>query len=222
MTRPTDQGQAGGGRPTAGRAATRTAAAATALTAALVLPAFGAGTTAAGAAAAGTTAAGAAAAGTATASAADHGAGRAAAAGGSLRAWGLNTFGQLGDGTTTNSDTPVKVKLPQGTRVASMRAGCDHSLALTTTGHVLAWGYNSDGELGDGTTTNSDTPVKVKLPTGTKIKAIRAGCFHSLALTTTGHVLAWGYNGQGDLGDGTTTSSDSPVKVKLPRGTKVK
>ncbi len=207
MTQPTDQGQAGGRRAGGGTSAAATIA--VTIAAALVFPATGAGTTVASAAAAGRAVA--------------HGtAGRAATAGGSLRAWGLNTFGQLGDGTTTNSDTPVKVKLPRGTRVTSMRAGCDHSLALTTTGHVLAWGYNSDGELGDGTTTNSDTPVKVKLPAGTKVKAIRAGCFHSLALTTTGHVLAWGYNGQGDLGDGTTTSSDTPVKVKLPQGTKVK
>ncbi len=212
MIRPTDQGQAGGGRPTAGRAATRTAAAAAALAAALVLPAFGAGTTAAGAAAAGT----------ATASAAGHGAGRAAAAGGSLRAWGLNSFGQLGDGTTTNSDTPVKVQLPAGTRVTSMRAGCGHTLALTTTGRVLAWGYNNDGELGDRTTTSSLTPVKVVLPQGTRVKAIRAGCFHSLALTTKGHVLAWGFGGQGELGIGSTLSSPDPVRVTLPKGTKVR
>jgi hypothetical protein len=143
---------------------------------------------------------------------------QAAAVGGSLRAWGLNTFGQLGDGTTTSSDTPVKVQLPPGTRVTSMRAGCGHTLALTTTGHVLAWGYNNDGELGDGTTTSSLTPVKVKLPPGTEVKAIRAGCFHSLALTTAGHVLAWGFGLLGQLGNGGTTSSDLPVRVEIPAG----
>src|SRR5882724_4690311 len=127
MTRPTNQGQAGSGWRVAGRAAARTAA--TAIAATIVFPAIGAGSTAASAAAAGT----------AAASVAAHRAGRAAAVGGSLRAWGMNSFGQLGDGTTTNSDTPVKVQLPAGTRVTSMRAGCGHTLALTTAGHVLAW-----------------------------------------------------------------------------------
>jgi alpha-tubulin suppressor-like RCC1 family protein len=201
MTRPTNQRQAGSGWRAAGRAAAAATIAAT-IAATLVFPAIGAGT--------------------AAASAAAHRAGRAAATGGSLRDWGLNDFGQLGNGTTTSSDTPVKVQLPPGTRVTSMRAGCGHTLALTTTGHVLAWGDNSDGELGDGTTTDSDTPVKVKLPPGTKVKAIRAGCLHSLALTTTGHVLAWGFNAQGELGNAATTNSDTPVKVKLPNGTKVK
>jgi alpha-tubulin suppressor-like RCC1 family protein len=210
MTRPTNQGQAGSGWRVAGRAAARTAA--TAIAATIVFPAIGAGSTAASAAAAGT----------AAASAAAHRAGRAAAVGGSLRAWGMNSFGQLGDGTTTNSDTPVKVQLPAGIRVTSMRAGCGHTLALTTAGHVLAWGYNGDGELGDNTTTNSLTPVKVKLPPGTKVKAIRAGCRHSLALTTKGHVLAWGFGGDGELGIGSTLSAPEPVRVTLPKGTKVK
>jgi alpha-tubulin suppressor-like RCC1 family protein len=164
-----------------------------------------------------------AAAGGAAASAAGSGADRpqAAAAGGSLRAWGDNHFGQLGNGTTISSATPVKVQLPAGTRVTSVRAGCFHSLALTTTGHVLAWGDNSRGQLGNGTTTSTGTPVMVKLPPGTKVKAVRAGCFHSLTLTTKGHVLAWGFSGQGELGSGSTLSSPEPVRVKLPTGAKV-
>ena len=139
---------------------------------------------------------------------------------GHVLAWGYNSNGQLGDGSITSSDVPVKVKLPTGTKVTAVAAGCSHSLAVTTTGHVLAWGYNSNGQLGDGKTTQSDVPVKVKLPTGTKVTAVAAGCLHSLALTSTGHVLAWGYNALGQLGDGKTTQSDVPVKVKLPAGTK--
>jgi len=139
-----------------------------------------------------------------------------------LRAWGDNQFGQLGDGTTSSRDTPVKVQLPAGTKVTSMRAGCGHTLALTVTGHVLAWGYNGDGELGDGTTTSSLTPVRVKLPQGSRVTAVWAGCFHSLALTATGHVLAWGSGSLGQLGNGSTLSSDIPVRVKLPNGTRVK
>jgi alpha-tubulin suppressor-like RCC1 family protein len=136
-------------------------------------------------------------------------------------AWGRNTTGQLGDGTTTSASTPVKVHLPAGTKVTQVRAGCAHTLALTAMGHVLAWGSDSDGQLGDGRVTDSAIPVRVKLPRGTKITAIRAGCVHSLALTSKGQVLAWGYNHGGELGNGSTANSDVPVRVRLPRHAKV-
>jgi alpha-tubulin suppressor-like RCC1 family protein len=136
-------------------------------------------------------------------------------------AWGRNAFGALGDGTTTDSDVPVRVHLPAGTTVTQVRAGCIHTLALTSAGHVLAWGANGDGQLGDGATTSSDVPVKVKIPRGTKVTSVRAGCVFSLALTSTGQVLAWGDNLDGQLGDGTTSNSDTPVRVRLPAGTRV-
>jgi alpha-tubulin suppressor-like RCC1 family protein len=152
---------------------------------------------------------------------------------GAVLAWGYNADGELGDGGTTNSDMPTTVKLPAGTKVTAVAAGGYYGLALTSTGSVFAWGYNADGELGDGGTANSDVPVKVKLPAGTKVTATAAGGSlegvggdtfgpgHSLALTSTGRVLAWGYNADGELGDGGTANSDVPVKVKLPASTKV-
>src|ERR1700683_4115287 len=70
-----------------------------------------------------------------------------------------------------------------------------------TSGVLLAWGQNNDGELGDGTMTNRDVPVKVRLPKGTRIVQARAGCFFTVALTSTGEVLAWGLNLDGQLGD---------------------
>jgi alpha-tubulin suppressor-like RCC1 family protein len=136
-------------------------------------------------------------------------------------AWGRNTTGQLGDGTTTSTSTPVRVHLPAGTEVKQVRAGCAHTLALTARGQVLAWGSGAAGALGDGRMTDSANPVRVKLPRGTKITAIRAGCEHSLALTSKGQVLAWGYNHGGELGNGSTASSDVPVRVRLPRHAKV-
>ncbi len=140
---------------------------------------------------------------------------------GAVFAWGLNDEGQLGNGGTGSSDVPVNVSLPEGTKVTEVAAGSLHSLALTSTGAVWAWGYNANGELGNASTVNSDVPVKVKVPAGTRVTAIAAGGYFSLALTSTGAVLAWGYNTDGELGDGGTTSSDVPVKVKLPSGTKV-
>jgi alpha-tubulin suppressor-like RCC1 family protein len=161
--------------------------------------------------------------GAAAAAGAGSAAGRSAAvaSGGTLRAWGYNYSGQLGNGMQGNqASSPVKVKLPAGTKITSVRAGCDHALALTSTGTVLAWGSNSNGQLGVSSKSHRPTPARVKLPRGTKVKAIRAGCDYSMALTTTGKVLAWGYNGQGQLGNDTTVDSHTPVRVKLPAGVK--
>ncbi|WP_416905407.1 Ig-like domain repeat protein [Micromonospora echinospora] len=140
---------------------------------------------------------------------------------GTVLAWGSNHYGQLGNGTNTHSNVPVPVALPTGTRITAIDAGHDHSLALTSTGTVLAWGDNSSGELGNGTNTRSRIPVPVALPTGTRITAIDGGSAHSLALTSTGTMLAWGDNSSGELGNGTNTHSNVPVPVALPTGTRI-
>ena len=137
---------------------------------------------------------------------------------GSVLAWGDNTYGQLGNGSTTSSSSPVAVSLPSGTTVTAIASGLNQSMALTSTGQVLAWGYNLNGQLGNGTITNSSTPVQVSLPSGTTATAIAGGYLHSLALTSSGHVLAWGDNSVGQLGNGTNTSSTIPVQVSLPAG----
>jgi alpha-tubulin suppressor-like RCC1 family protein len=147
----------------------------------------------------------------------------AAASSVTLRAWGANAEGELGDGVTSNSDVPVKVKLPAGTTITSVRAGCQHTVALTSTGQVLAWGSNDNGQLGNGTAGGgSDGPLRTDLPPGTRITAVRAGCDYTVALTSKGQMLAWGSNDDGQLGIGRTGGHRSvPVQVKLPKGTKV-
>ena len=84
---------------------------------------------------------------------------------GTVWAWGLNATGQLGDGTTTDRFTPVQVRGENGvsylTGVTAISAGWNHSLALRDDGTVWAWGNNSQGQIGDGTTTNRSTPVLV-------------------------------------------------------------
>ncbi len=139
--------------------------------------------------------------------------------GGSVYAWGLNSSGQLGDGTTTTRKTPIQVKLEDGTplsHVVAISGGDSFSLALTSDGNVYAWGLNSSGQLGDGTTTNRTTPTFIAFFPSVSISGvvgIAAGANHSLALGGNGKVYAWGYNVNGQLGDGTTTQRVIPTLV---------
>jgi len=156
-----------------------------------------------------------------TALAAGGGHSLAVTAAGQVLAWGDNEYGQLGNGSTRDSDVPVRVRLPRGARVVAVHASYNYSIALTAGGHVLTWGYNGSGQLGNGYHTASDVPTRVRLPKGTTVRAIATGGFDGLALTTAGHLLAWGDNRYGQLGVGTRGSSDVPLRVKLPAGTKV-
>ncbi len=156
--------------------------------------------------------------GTAIAIAAGSAHGLALTAGGQLYAWGANLFGQLGDGTTTDSGLPVPVTMPAGVTFTAVAAGGDHSLALSSTGQVYAWGANFDGQLGDGGTASSDLPVAVPAPPGVAFTAVAAGTGHSLALSSEGQVYAWGFNASGQLGDGTTVDRASMTAVSMPAG----
>jgi alpha-tubulin suppressor-like RCC1 family protein len=136
---------------------------------------------------------------------------------GKVYAWGTNEYGELGDGSTQPANTPVPVLLPKGTKVVAIGASYNYSVALTLGGHILTWGSNGSGQLGTGFKTASKIPVRVHLPKGIKITAIANGGYHCLALTSTGQIMAWGDGGFGQLGDGKTTSVDSPVRVRLPK-----
>jgi alpha-tubulin suppressor-like RCC1 family protein len=120
-----------------------------------------------------------------------------------LTAWGGNFFGQLGDGTSDRRTTPVEVSNLDGAELKVIAGGQLHSLALKEDGTVLAWGYNEQGQLGDGTNTSSSTPVRVSELDG--VRVIAAGGSNGLALKDDGTVWAWGSNRFGQLGDGTST-----------------
>jgi alpha-tubulin suppressor-like RCC1 family protein len=146
-----------------------------------------------------------------------------AAASNGASAWGQNSSGQLGNGTTTNSDVPIEVEGLSG--ITAVAAGAEHSLALLNDGKVMAWGGNAYGQLGNGTTTNSDVPIVVKEAAGkelTGVTAIAAGAWSSYALLSNGTVLSWGNNESGQLGNATTTNSDEAVPVKESTGKNAK
>ena len=129
---------------------------------------------------------------------------------GTVWAWGNNSFGQLGDGTTTQRTSPVHVEGLSG--VIAVTAGNNHSIAINGDSTVWAWGYNFYGQLGDGTTTHRASPVHILGLDG--VIAVTVGGNHSMAIKDDGTVWAWGYNFFGQLGDGTTTQRRSPVQIE--------
>jgi len=130
---------------------------------------------------------------------------------GGVKCWGINNYGQLGDGTTNDRLIPVDVS-GLASDVEAIAAGDIHTCAFTSAGGVKCWGANDRGELGDGTTTERLIPVDVPgLATG--VAAIAAGGLHTCALTSAAEVKCWGDNDQGQLGDGTTTERHTPVAV---------
>ncbi|MBF0390390.1 MAG: hypothetical protein HQK71_09845, partial [Desulfamplus sp.] len=155
---------------------------------------------------------------------------------GTVWAWGGNIYYKLGDSTNVTRTLPVQVKDPSDgstflTGVSAIAAGQDSTVVLKSDGTVWAWGHNLVGNLGDGTTTDRINPVQVKDTSGTGfltgISAIAASnghiqSEHVIALKNDGTVFTWGFNGRGQLGNGTTTGGTPnplPVQVKDPTGT---
>jgi alpha-tubulin suppressor-like RCC1 family protein len=135
---------------------------------------------------------------------------------GHLYGWGDNSFGQLADGSTEAAATPLQIATPSGARITKVAAGYWHGLAVSSVGEVYAWGDNSAGQLGLGSTDDVDGLVAVPMSRGLMVTRISGGGMHSLALTVSGEVYAWGDNSYGQLGDGTTHSRSTPLPVRLP------
>jgi alpha-tubulin suppressor-like RCC1 family protein len=142
---------------------------------------------------------------------------------GRVFAWGNNTTGQIGDGTTTSRNSPVLISfsgLQVGETITSIKAGgyYAHTLALTSLGRVFAWGNRVNGSLGDGLTSGQTTsPGLVTfslLQQGETISSISLG-LSNIALTSLGRVFTWGANTNGILGDGTTTLRSTPILISF-------
>lgn len=127
---------------------------------------------------------------------------------GAVKCWGNNSTGQIGDGATVNRLTPMDVA-GLGSGVHAIAAGGNSSCALRTGGVVHCWGRNTSGQLGDGSTTQRNTPVAVINLSG--MAEISVGDNHACARSGAGGMQCWGENGRGQLGDGTTVDRVSPV-----------
>ncbi len=124
-----------------------------------------------------------------------------------VRCWGMNALGQLGDNTTTNRHTPVEVS-GLSTATAVSEGSADHTCAVLADQPIRCWGANADGQIGDGTTTNWNSPVAVDSISGAT--AISTGWFHTCAFLPNGTIRCWGDNTYGQLGDGTRTDRLTP------------
>jgi alpha-tubulin suppressor-like RCC1 family protein len=147
------------------------------------------------------------------------------ASGGSVYACGNGQYGVLGTGSTASSATPVPVVgLPKTARVTGLTSSWEGSGALFGNGAYYDWGYNAAGQLGNGSTADSDVPVRVPLP-GAVHQVFQGGSGpangQTVALLANGSVWAWGDNRRGQLGDGTRVSSDVPLRVDVARGVSV-
>ena len=126
-----------------------------------------------------------------------------------VKCWGDNSAGQLGNGSTVGSATPVPVSNLVG--VTSISAGYDHACAVVSGGGAKCWGNNGAGQLGDGSTSSSSVAVDVKDLTG--VAGIASGLDSTCARLADGSVRCWGDNTWGQLGSGTGANSISPVCV---------
>jgi alpha-tubulin suppressor-like RCC1 family protein len=141
---------------------------------------------------------------------------------GTVYACGSGDAGELGNGSTasTTSPTPV-IGLPSGVNATALTSSWEGSGALFANGDYYNWGYNAAGQLGNGTTTNSATPVKVDLA-GPVRQVFQGGSGpkngQTIAILRDGDTWTWGDNDRGQLGIGTLTSSVVPVKVHVPKG----
>jgi len=129
---------------------------------------------------------------------------------GTLWTWGRNDYGQLGNNTTISRSTPVTT-FTGGTNWKQVSCGNGYTTAaIKTDGTLWTWGYNYDGQLGDNTTTQRNTPITT-FAGGTNWKQVAGGYRHTAAIKTDGTLWTWGYNYDGQLGNNTTISRSTPV-----------
>ena len=143
-------------------------------------------------------------------------------AGGTVECWGQNTYGELGNGTTKHSKVPVPITVAgtplAGQTISQVAVGDGIGCALTTAGAVSCWGGDGFSRVGSASVTKSLVPVAVDTSgvlSGSTVSQISAKRWHVCVLTSDSVIACWGYNGSGQLGDGSTTSRSTPVAVNV-------
>ncbi|XP_078415568.1 RCC1 and BTB domain-containing protein 1 isoform X2 [Cetorhinus maximus] len=139
---------------------------------------------------------------------------------GETYSWGLNSYGQLGNGTTGPGSLPFLVSsMFDDKKAVEVACGSNHSMVLTTEGEVYSWGYNNCGQIGSGSTASQATPRRVTHCLQNKrVVAIACGQIFSMAIVDNGEVYSWGYNGSGQLGTGVNGNHLTPSRVTAMQG----
>ncbi|MFG1607508.1 hypothetical protein [Actinoplanes sp. NPDC049265] len=134
---------------------------------------------------------------------------------GAVFCWGDNSAGQLGVGDNVDRDAPAQVAFPAGFVLVEVTAGAGHSCAIDEQGAAWCWGRDDHGQLGDGGTGDTDRPVRVSDATGLTdpVVDIAAGGDTTCATTADGVAWCWGAGDRGQVGDGSGTDADRPVRV---------
>lgn len=137
---------------------------------------------------------------------------------GNVYTWGVNFLGTLGTGTVGGvATTPVMVQNPGGVVFTAVRAGNNHMVALAADGTAYAWGSGTEGQLGTGDGTSSAAPVLVAAPAGVRFTSVAAGDGFSMGFGSDGKLYTWGFDGQGQLGNGATAGTVlAPTAIDQP------
>lgn len=137
---------------------------------------------------------------------------------GTLWIWGGNFSGQLGDGTNIDQNTPTQVGSDTDWKTVAPGMS-DHVMVIKNDGSLWGWGWNSDGQLGDGTIEDKNLPLQIG--SDTDWKSVFTGMLHTMAIKNDGSLWGWGDNSSGELGDGTFERKVVPTKIGSDKDWKI-
>lgn len=135
---------------------------------------------------------------------------------GDVYCWGGNGKGQLGNGTNVNASVPTLVSMPPDVDFTTISGKGKTVCAVSTAGDGYCWGWNYYGNVGDGTTDDTNVPTLVSMPPNVDFRSISVGEQHACALSTGGAAYCWGNNGNGELGIGNGSFPTTPTAVVMP------